>query len=90
MPEVLCHVESNGLSKCCDAHPYRLNDGPWRCGICSKVCARYVPQRQDSLYDQMRDVMKLAVQSGCYDAHEWLLRNFLDRATASTRNQQEG
>jgi hypothetical protein len=33
-------------------------------------------QRQDSLADQMRDVMKAAVDMGCYDAHEWLVRNF--------------
>lgn len=32
--------------------------------------------RQDSLTDQMADVMKAAVEMGCYDAHDWLLRNF--------------
>lgn len=34
-------------------------------------------QRQDSLDAQMRDVMKKAVEMGCYDAHDWLLRNYL-------------
>jgi hypothetical protein len=31
-------------------------------------------QRQDSLSDQMRDVMRHAVESGCYDAHDWLVK----------------
>jgi hypothetical protein len=28
--------------------------------------------RQDSLTDQMADVMERAVEMGCYDAHDWI------------------
>lgn len=35
-----------------------------------------IQQRQDSVSDQMKTVMILAVEAGCYDAHDWLLRNF--------------
>ena len=33
-------------------------------------------QRQDSLTDQMQDVIKQAVNMGCYDAHDWLIESF--------------
>jgi hypothetical protein len=36
----------------------------------------YSMPRQDSLNEQMADVMNAAVKMGCYDAHDWLLRNF--------------
>lgn len=29
--------------------------------------------RQDSLTDQMSTVMQLAVEAGCYDAHDWIV-----------------
>lgn len=32
------------------------------------------PQRQDSLEDQLRTVMALAVKAGCYDAADYLQR----------------
>lgn len=31
-------------------------------------------QRQDSLDDQLRDVRRLAVKAGCYDAADWIER----------------
>lgn len=34
--------------------------------------------RQDSLNNQMTAVMKAAVEMGCLDAHDWLVRNFRD------------
>lgn len=30
------------------------------------------PQRQDSLHEQMRDVVRAAEQLGCYDAADWI------------------
>lgn len=30
------------------------------------------PQRQDSLHDQMRDVVREAERLGCYDAADWI------------------
>jgi hypothetical protein len=36
-------------------------------------------QRQDSVTDQMKDLMKLAAERGMYDAHEWLRVNFNTR-----------
>lgn len=33
--------------------------------------------RQDSLDEQMFDLMKLAVAEGMYDAHDWLRRAYL-------------
>lgn len=32
------------------------------------------PQRQDSLDDQLQDVIKMATLAGCYDAVDWLAR----------------
>lgn len=29
--------------------------------------------RQDSTYDQMIDVLKLATAAGCYDACDWII-----------------
>lgn len=34
---------------------------------------RAIAQRQDSVSDQMTTVMRLAVEHGCYDAHDWLV-----------------
>lgn len=34
---------------------------------------RRTGQRQDSVSDQMATVMRLAVEHGCYDAHDWLV-----------------
>jgi hypothetical protein len=31
-------------------------------------------QRQDSLTDQMAEILQLAVDAGCYDAHGWIVR----------------
>lgn len=36
-------------------------------------------QRQDSTSDQMATVMRLAVEHGCYDAHDWLLAAWSNR-----------
>lgn len=33
-------------------------------------------QRQDSLTDQIHDVMKQATKMGCYDAHDWIRESF--------------
>ena len=33
-------------------------------------------QRQDSLKAQMIDVQKIVVEMGCYDACDWITRNF--------------
>lgn len=33
-------------------------------------------QRQDDLTAQMNDVLKQAVDAGCYDAHEWIVRRW--------------
>jgi hypothetical protein len=62
----------NGLSRCCNADPYRMNSGPWRCGQCYQECERYMPQRQDSLTDQLVDIARLADRMGCYDAADWI------------------
>ena len=35
---------------------------------------KHLPQRQDSLTDQMRDVIPLATKAGCYDAADYLRR----------------
>jgi hypothetical protein len=35
-----------------------------------------LPQRQDSLTDQMEEVMRLANRAGCYDAADWIGRRF--------------
>lgn len=32
-------------------------------------------QRQDSLYDQLQDVYKAAVEIGCYDAADYIRRH---------------
>ena len=29
-------------------------------------------QRQDSVTEQLRDVIQLAVEAGCYDAADWI------------------
>jgi hypothetical protein len=34
------------------------------------------PQRQDSLDDQLRDVIALATRAGCYDAADLIRRQF--------------
>lgn len=34
------------------------------------------PQRQDSLYDQMVEVLTLARWKGCYDAYDWIADRF--------------
>lgn len=34
------------------------------------------PQRQDSLDDQLRDVIELANRAGCYDAADLISRQF--------------
>ena len=36
------------------------------------------PQRQDSLYDQLKDLIPLANQEGCYDAADFLRRTVED------------
>lgn len=35
-------------------------------------------QRQDGLREQMASVLTLATNSGCYDAADWLKRNFFE------------
>lgn len=35
-----------------------------------------LPQRQDSLDDQLRDVIVLATHAGCYDAADLIRRQF--------------
>lgn len=35
-----------------------------------------VPQRQDSLTDQMKTVIQLAEKEGCYDAADWIKKRF--------------
>lgn len=35
-------------------------------------------QRQDSLFDQMADVLQKANEIGCYDAADWIRRVFFD------------
>lgn len=36
------------------------------------------PQRQDSLYSQMKDVFNAANEIGCYDAADWIKRRFFE------------
>ena len=35
-----------------------------------------LPQRQDSLTDQMNTILGLAIKHGCYDAQDWIQQNF--------------
>jgi DnaJ-class molecular chaperone len=35
-------------------------------------------QRQDSLSDQMREVVRLATEAGCYDAADWIRKHWSD------------
>lgn len=35
-------------------------------------------QRQDSLYDQIVDVLTWARENGCYDAYDWIADRFAD------------
>jgi hypothetical protein len=35
-----------------------------------------VPQRQDSLEDQLHDMARAANRLGCYDAADWIRQNF--------------
>lgn len=64
-------------------------EASWIEHVRERACGQYLPvcgqrpsewesfsQRQDSLVAQMQTVMKLAVSAGCYDAHDWLIRNF--------------
>jgi len=36
---------------------------------------RQMPQRQDSVSEQLLDVYAVAVRLGCYDAADWLIRH---------------
>lgn len=47
------------------------------------LCSRFeqLPQRQDSLDDQLRDVIALANRAGCYDAADLIRRQFFPEET---------
>lgn len=74
---------------CPQGHPYdeentysRPGDREGRmCKACNRAAqtrynARQKQQRQDSITDQMRDLHRLAVENGMYDAADWLTRTF--------------
>lgn len=42
-----------------------------------RLRGEHLPQRQDSLLDQLTDLIPLATQAGCYDAADFL-RNFIE------------
>lgn len=44
-------------------------------------------QRQDSLYSQMVSVQGKAVEMGCYDACDWITRNFFAKIEAKEKQQ---
>jgi len=37
------------------------------------------PQRQDSLTEQMKDLHTVAIKLGCYDAADYLKREFVEK-----------
>lgn len=49
-----------------------------------------LPQRQDSLFDQMKSVQDKAVEMGCYDACDWITRNFFAKIEAKGRADAKG
>jgi hypothetical protein len=48
------------------------------------------PQRQDSLEDQLRDLHRVAMQLGCYDAADWLWKPLAERAIARVASDEDG
>lgn len=49
----------------------------------------YDMPRQDSLTDQMDDLMRIAVREGMYDAHDWLRRNFKGEAITMAEYERD-
>lgn len=47
-------------------------------------------QRQDSLKAQMVDVQKMAVEMGCYDACDWITRNFFAKIEEEKKRNAKG
>lgn len=47
-------------------------------------------QRQDDLTAQMRDVMRMAVEAGCYDAHDWIVRRWDEKAAIKAALDRAG
>lgn len=51
-------------------HPFNSTTGP------QPIQRPQRPQRQDSTFDQMRTVLRLATEAGCYDAADWIVANW--------------
>jgi hypothetical protein len=42
--------------------------------------------RQDSIDAQLRDVLKMAVEAGCHDAHDWITEAMKARSNVARRS----